>query len=83
MQNSLLTINIAVHRSHFLYLIFSFSILTFTLNLKGANYYVDATNGYDQNTGLVRFGARDYDPRVGRYVQSDPAGVVSLVTFVS
>ena len=38
---------------------------------------------YDQNTGLVRFGARDYDPRVGRYVQSDPAGVVSLVTFVS
>jgi len=28
---------------------------------------------YDQDTGLVRFGARDYDPRVGRWTAKDPA----------
>jgi len=27
---------------------------------------------YDQDTGLVRFGARDYDPRVGRWTAKDP-----------
>ncbi|MFO1418836.1 MAG: PKD domain-containing protein [Methylotetracoccus sp.] len=27
---------------------------------------------YDQDTGLVRFGARDYDPRIGRWTAKDP-----------
>jgi len=29
---------------------------------------------YDRDTGLVRFGARDYDPRVGRWTVKDPIG---------
>jgi RHS repeat-associated protein len=29
---------------------------------------------YDENTGLVRFGARDYDARVGRWTGKDPIG---------
>ncbi len=29
---------------------------------------------YDASTGLVRFGARDYDPRVGRWTAKDPLG---------
>ncbi|MCB1778002.1 MAG: RHS repeat-associated core domain-containing protein, partial [Candidatus Competibacteraceae bacterium] len=27
---------------------------------------------YDRDTGLVRFGARDYDPRTGRWTAKDP-----------
>jgi RHS repeat-associated protein len=27
---------------------------------------------YDQHTGLVRFGARDYDPETGRWTSKDP-----------
>jgi len=45
--------------------------------------YTDVTRGgtktmgfagglYDSDTGLVRFGARDYDPMVGRWVSKDP-----------
>ena len=29
---------------------------------------------YDADTGLVRFGARDYDPMVGRWTSKDPSG---------
>lgn len=29
---------------------------------------------YDQDTGLVRFGARDYDPATGRWTAKDPLG---------
>lgn len=29
---------------------------------------------YDQHTGLVRFGARDYDPQTGRWTAKDPVG---------
>jgi RHS repeat-associated protein len=27
---------------------------------------------YDQETGLVRFGARDYNPKIGRWTSKDP-----------
>ena len=30
---------------------------------------------YDRNTGLVRFGARDYDPEIGRFTSQGPARV--------
>lgn len=29
---------------------------------------------YDRDTGLVHFGARDYDPETGRWITKDPAG---------
>jgi RHS repeat-associated protein len=29
---------------------------------------------YDTDTGLVRFGKRDYDPEVGRWISKDPIG---------
>jgi RHS repeat-associated protein len=29
---------------------------------------------YDYQTGLIRFGARDYDPETGRWTSKDPAG---------
>jgi RHS repeat-associated protein len=32
---------------------------------------------YDPQTGLVRFGARDYDPEVGRWTAKDPIGFSS------
>ncbi len=32
---------------------------------------------YDPDTGLVRFGARDYDPTVGRWTCKDPIGLES------
>jgi len=42
---------------------------------------------YDPDTGLVRFGARDYDPSVGRWTAKDPIGFeggdTNLYTYVS
>jgi RHS repeat-associated protein len=41
---------------------------------------------YDVETELVRFGARDYDPRSGRWVSQDPirfdGGQANLYTYV-
>lgn len=40
---------------------------------------------YDVDTGLVKFGARDYDAAVGRWIQSDPIGLnggMNTYTFV-
>jgi RHS repeat-associated protein len=41
---------------------------------------------YDEDTGLVRFGARDYDPRVGRWTAKDPilfgGGQANLYVYV-
>lgn len=40
---------------------------------------------YDRDTGLVRFGARDYDPGVGRWSNKDPvrfAGGLNLYAYV-
>jgi RHS repeat-associated protein len=42
---------------------------------------------YDEATGLLRFGARDYDPQVGRWTNKDPlgfaAGDTNLYAYVS
>ena len=38
---------------------------------------------YDVDTGLVRFGYRDYDPRVGRWTTKDPIGLASEVNLYS
>ena len=41
---------------------------------------------YDRDTGLVRFGARDYDPQTGRWTARDPilfdGGQTNLYTYV-
>jgi RHS repeat-associated protein len=41
---------------------------------------------YDEETGLVRFGARDYDPTVGRWTNKDPirweGGQANLYVYV-
>jgi RHS repeat-associated protein len=42
---------------------------------------------YDGQTGLIRFGARDYDPRIGRWTAKDPirwgGGQPNLYEYVS
>jgi RHS repeat-associated protein len=35
---------------------------------------------YDPETGLVQFGARDYDPTIGRWTAKDPTGFAGLDT---
>ncbi|MDD9897404.1 MAG: hypothetical protein OXU45_00225, partial [Candidatus Melainabacteria bacterium] len=41
---------------------------------------------YDRDTGLVKFGARDYDPEIGRWISKDPilfnGGQVNLYIYV-
>lgn len=37
---------------------------------------------YDAATGLVRFGARDYDPEVGRWTAKDPIGFAGGTTLL-
>lgn len=41
---------------------------------------------YDEDTGLVRFGARDYDPEIGRWTNKDPirwdGGQANLYVYV-
>jgi len=38
---------------------------------------------YDSDTGLVRFGARDYDPETGRWTTKDPIGLAGGInTYV-
>jgi RHS repeat-associated protein len=36
---------------------------------------------YDRDTGLVRFGARDYDPIIGRWLTKDPLGFEAGINF--
>jgi RHS repeat-associated protein len=36
---------------------------------------------YDRDTGLVRFGARDYDPRIGRWLTKDALGFEAGINF--
>jgi RHS repeat-associated protein len=52
----------------------------FTLNLRYAGQY------YDQESNLFHNGFRDYNPQIGRYVQSDPiglAGGINTYTYVN
>lgn len=46
-----------------------------TLNtLAGCLPFGFAGGLYDEDTGLLRFGARDYDPTIGRWTTKDPIG---------
>lgn len=51
----------------------------FTLNLRYAGQY------YDKESSLFHNGFRDYNPKIGRYVQSDPIGLkggINTYTYV-
>ena len=51
----------------------AFGRITFDSN-PGAQPFGFAGGLYDPQTGLVRFGARDFDPEVGRWTAKDPVG---------
>jgi RHS repeat-associated protein len=51
----------------------AFGRITFDSN-PGVQPFGFAGGLYDPQTGLVRFGARDYDPEVGRWTAKDPVG---------
>ena len=40
----------------------------------GYQPFAYAGGHYDHDTGLVRFGARDYDASIGRWIEKDPIG---------
>lgn len=52
----------------------------------GVQPFAFAGGLYDNQTGLVRFGVRDYDAQVGRWVSKDPirfeAGDANLYSYV-
>ena len=52
----------------------------FTMNLRYAGQY------YDKESSLFHNGFRDYNPKIGRYVQSDPIGLkggINTYTYVN
>jgi len=64
----------------------AFGSLVSLQNDEVANPYLFSTKEFEPQTGLSYFGARYYDPRVGRFVSPDPAGFIdgpNLYAFVS
>jgi RHS repeat-associated protein len=51
-----------------------FGITTFATGTWGFQPFGFAGGLYDPDTGLVRFGARDNEPRIGRWTAKDPIG---------
>jgi RHS repeat-associated protein len=54
---------------------------TFVTGPAGFQPFGFAGGLYDADTGLVRFGARDYDPAVGRWAAKDPIRFDSAVNL--
>jgi RHS repeat-associated protein len=61
-------------------------ILTVKDTRPGHQPFAYAGGLYDHETGLTRFGARDYDPKIGRWLAKDPIGFAggdaSLYSYV-
>jgi RHS repeat-associated protein len=64
----------------------AFGIATSVRGSLGAIPFGFAGGLYDADTGLVHFGARDYDPRLGRWTSKDPillgGGQTNLYVYV-